>query len=52
MPKDSSAKYYQKNIKRLQKKVVKYVNGNKLVSDAKIYQKMKNKNCRVYKNIL
>ena len=27
MPKDSSAKYYQNNIKRLQKKVVKYVNA-------------------------
>ena len=51
MPKDSSAKYYQNNKERLQKKLVKDVkvflkmkkkkSNNMVVSNTKVYQKMK-----------
>ena len=54
MPKDSSAKYYQNNKERLQKKARERYqslskegkenkHNNKMVNDTKIYQKMKNK---------
>ena len=53
MYKDSSAKYYQNNKERLQKKHVKDIkvflkkkkkkSGNMIVNNTKIYQKTKNK---------
>ena len=48
MHKDSSAKYYQNNKERLQKKLMKGIkvflkSSNMVVSDTKIYQEMKNK---------
>ena len=53
MSKDSSAKYYQNNKERLQKKLVKDIrvflmkkkekSNNMVVNDRKTYQKMKNK---------
>ena len=54
MPKDSSAKYYQNNKERLQKKARERYqslskegkenkHNNMMVNDTKIYQKMKNK---------
>ena len=53
MSKDSSAKYYQSDKERLQKKFLKDVrvflrnkkkkSDNMVVNDTKIYQKMKNK---------
>ena len=55
--KDSSAKYYQNNKERLQKKLMKGINvflksSNMVVSDTKIYQKMKNKSLlSIEKNI-
>ena len=54
---DSSAKYYQNNKERLQKKLMKGINvflksSNMVVSDTKIYQKMKNKSLlSIEKNI-
>ena len=62
--KDSSAKYYQNNIERLQLKVflkkIKKKSDNMVVNDTKIYQKMKNKGlfsigkkyCKMRKNRL
>ena len=60
MSKDSLAKYYQNNKKRLQKKVAKDIkvflrkkkkkSDSKVMSDAKIYLKMKNKSL-IEKNI-
>ena len=63
MSKDSSAKYYQDNRKRLQKKLVKDIkvflkrmknkSNNMVVDDTKIYQKMKNKSwLSIEKNIV
>ena len=53
MSKDSSAKYYQNNKERLQKKLMKDIklflkkekkkSNNMVVNDAKVYQMMKNK---------
>ena len=51
MCKDSSAKYYQNNKERLQKRLMmskisktkKKTSNNMVVNDTKIYQKMKNK---------
>ena len=53
MPKDSSVKYYQNNIERLQKRYrekyqsismkKKENNDNMVVNDTKIFQKMKSK---------
>ena len=64
MSKDSSAKYYQNNIERLQKKLVKNIkvflkkkkkktdNMNMVMMDTKIYQKMTNKSFLSVKKIL
>ena len=63
MSKNLSAKYYQENNKRLQKKLVKDIkiflkkknkkSSNMIVNITKIYQKMKNKSLlRIEKNII
>ena len=63
MPKNLSAKYYQENKARMQKKLVKDIkifvkkkkkkSGNMVVNDTKINQKMKSKNLLgIEKNIL
>ena len=54
MPKDSSAKYYQNNKERLQKRLAKDIkvlsreekekSKNMIVNDTRIYQKKKKKN--------
>ena len=55
MSKNSSAKYYQENKERLQKKIMKDIkvfvkkkkkkSNNIVVNDTKIYQKMKKQKC-------
>ena len=61
MSKDLSAKFYQDNKERLQKKFVEDIKvflkkkerkrNNIAVNDTKIYQKVKNKSCFRVKNI-
>ena len=63
MSKDSSAKHYQNNKERLEKKIVKDIkaflkkkkrkSNNMVMNDTKIYQKMKNKSLlSIEKNII
>ena len=60
MCKDSSAKYYQNNKARLQKRLMiskisktkKKTSSNMVVNNTKIYQKMKNKRLLGIKKIL